>query len=150
MRQIDISIAAPAGQFPTDHAISCWTRVNQVAGPCGAWRDWAGTCYFWDATCLCYRPLYFEEINLERYGYGCCQPLQPFASAAHFFGTIPALPYCMAVDCPCKCIYTLGHYRPGSCPPWRYHCPPSTHSPSSAKEACGPEWCFSFRKSGCT
>jgi hypothetical protein len=123
MRQVDISIAAPDGQFPTDHATSCWTQVQHSAGPC-ATRDWASSCYHWDATCLCHRPLYFEQINLERYGYGCCESLQPLASAAHFFGTVPALPYCMAVDCPGECIYTLGHYRPGGCPPWRYHCPP--------------------------
>ena len=56
------------------------------------------------------------------------------ASAAHFFGTVPALPYCMAVDCPCECVYTLGHYRPGSCPPWRWHWPPC-EIPAIATEA---------------
>jgi hypothetical protein len=92
-------------------------------------------CYNWDPTCLCYQPLYFEEINAERYGYicddcccrWCCMPgncMQSAASAAHFFGTIPALPYCLAAECPTECVYTLGHYRPGSCPPWRWHWPP--------------------------
>jgi hypothetical protein len=87
-------------------------------------RCWPASTYQWDATCLCYKPLYFEEINLERYGYGCCACLQPAASAAHFFGTVPALPYLIAADSPCECKYTLGHYRPGSCPPLRYHWPP--------------------------
>jgi hypothetical protein len=50
--------------------------------------------------------------------------MQPAASAAHFFGTIPLLPYCMAVDCPGECIYALGHYRPGNCNPKRYIWPP--------------------------
>jgi hypothetical protein len=86
-------------------------------------------CYHWCASCLCYQPLYFEEPNLERYGYGCgcctccCSTcIQSACSAAHFFGTVPALPYMMAANCPCKCNYALGDYRPGSCPPWRYQC----------------------------
>ena len=84
----------------------------------------------WDATCLCYQPLYFEEINAERYGYVCgghccCSCIaQPAASAAHFFATIPALPYCLAAECPTECVYTLGHYRPGNCVPWRWNWPP--------------------------
>ena len=85
---------------------------------------------------FCHRPLYFEEINLERYGYGCGWCLQPGASAAHFFGTVPALPYLMTVDCPHECIYTLGHYRPGSCPPWRATGRPATHWPLRPKAVC--------------
>jgi hypothetical protein len=124
MSALGIYIGLPTGQLPTDYAAACWESINQSGGPTVADRCWPGFVYQWDATSLCHRPLYFEEINLERHGYGCCACLQPLASAAHFFGTVPALPYCMAVDCPCECVYTLGHYRPGSCPPWRCHWPP--------------------------
>ena len=31
----------------------------------------------------------------------------------------PSLPYLMTIDCPRECQYTLGHYRPGSCVPYR-------------------------------
>jgi hypothetical protein len=118
-----ISTAMSGNQFPDDHATECWAPINDGAGPFVGARSWGATTFAWNATCLCHRPLYFEEINLERYGYGCCESLQPAASAAHFFATIPALPYCMATDCPCDCIYTLGHYRPGSCNPWQCHWP---------------------------
>jgi hypothetical protein len=30
----------------------------------------------------------------------------------------------MAAECPGECVYTLGHYRAGSSPPWRWHWPP--------------------------
>jgi len=124
LQQLGINIALPSGDLPTDQASACWAHINQTGGPMAAARYWPTLCYNWDATCLCHRPLYFEEINLERYGYGCCDcVLQPAASAAHFFATVPALPYCIAAECPCKCVYTLGHYRPGSCPPKRYHWP---------------------------
>ena len=46
-----------------------------------------------------YQPLYFEEVNLERYGRSC-GPLQPAASIARFFATVPTLPYAMTVHHP--------------------------------------------------
>jgi hypothetical protein len=122
--ELGISIALPAGQLPNDPATACWAQLNESAGALAAMRAWATFVYNWDATCLCHRPLYFEQINLERHGYGCPTCLQVGVSGAHFFGTVLALPYCMAVECPCECVYTLGHYRPGSCPPWRHHWPP--------------------------
>ena len=135
LNALGMSIAQPACKLPTDLATPCWEQINQKEGGYAAARSWPVCCYQWDATCFYHRPLYFEEINLERYGYqcgdrSCCCScgreccLQPVASAAHFFGTIPLLPYCMAVDCPGDHIYTLGHYRPGDCNPWRWHWPP--------------------------
>ena len=132
LNSLGINITAPTGKLPTDLATHCWDQINQNGGNC---RCWPMFCYRWDATCFCHQPLYFEEINLERYGYQCGDRcccctcgreccLQPAASAAHFFGTVLVLPYCMAVDCPGDCVYTLGHYRPGDCNPWRWYWPP--------------------------
>jgi hypothetical protein len=42
------------------------------------------------------------------------QLLQPFVSAANFFGRVPILPYMMGVDCPVEPIYDLGTDRPGT------------------------------------
>jgi hypothetical protein len=121
--ELGINIVLPSGLLPKDHAALCWAERNAMGGPFAGMRFWPMLSYFWVAPCVCYRPLYFEEINLERHGYGCCKCIQPAVSAAHFFGTIPCLPYCMAEHCPCQCEYTLGHYRPGSCPPWRFQWP---------------------------
>jgi hypothetical protein len=76
--------------------------------------------YYWTATAFAHQPLYFEQVNVERYGHnaGC---LQPAVSAAHFFITIPMLPYKAGMDPPHKCIYTLGHSRPGDCNAWERH-----------------------------
>ncbi|HUT12001.1 MAG TPA: hypothetical protein VMY42_15985 [Thermoguttaceae bacterium] len=84
-------------------------------------RGWTGYLYHWEPSSLCHRPLYFEEINLERYGYSCCRIGQPLLSGAHFFATVPLLPYKAAVEPPRECVYTLGHYRPGNCVPNRTH-----------------------------
>jgi len=129
--QFGINIELPTGRLPTDLAGPCWEQINHNAGGLAAARCWPVLCYQWEATCFCHQPLYFEETNLERYGYqcgerccsGCECCLQPAASAFHFFGMIPVLPYCMAMDCPGNCNYTLGHYRTGSRNPWRWHWP---------------------------
>ncbi len=112
------SIALPEGKLPTSTAAHCAQEIPPTVDPrlVGAW---AGTELHWSATCSHHRPLYFEEINAERYGYTMSYCLQPVISAARFFATIPALPYKMAVDHPRDCVYTLGHYRPGSCVPRR-------------------------------
>lgn len=119
--ELTINISQPSGVTPRDYAAD-QPQGHWVCDPTVT-RCWSTLGYQWAATCLCYQPLYFEEINLERYGYGCCRWLQPAASAAHFFGTVPILPYCMAVNCPGECNYVLGKYRPGSCAPWRTQCP---------------------------
>ena len=50
----------------------------------------------------CHWPLYFEDIALER--CGCSHGLlTTHASALHFFGRVPLLPYLMAVEPPCQC-----------------------------------------------
>jgi hypothetical protein len=133
LNQLGISIAEPAGKLPTNLAAPCWAKINATDSDA---RCWPVACFNWDATCFYHNPLYFEEVNLERYGYQCgdkwccttcgreCCCLQPAASAAHFYGSLLALPYCMLVNCPGDCVYTLGHYRPGDCNPWRRQWPP--------------------------
>jgi hypothetical protein len=91
-------------------------------GTMHAGRCWEQTTFMWKASAMCHKPLYFEEEQLERYGHSFSPCFQPFVSGAHFFVTLPVLPYCMGVEPPCECIYALGHYRPGSCAP--YMCNP--------------------------
>lgn len=80
--------------------------------------NWAPTTFTWKAAGLCHKPLYFEEVHLERYGHSWGPYLQPVISGGHFFLTVPILPYKMGLYPPCECIYTLGYYRPGSCAPY--------------------------------
>jgi hypothetical protein len=83
-------------------------------------RCFAPITYTWTASALCHKPLYFEDVQLERYGHMAGPWLQPFASAANFFCTIPILPYKMGLESPNECMYTLGYYRPGSCAPYLF------------------------------
>jgi len=81
-------------------------------------RSFAMTTFHWKASGLCHKPLYFEDVQLERYGHSWGPYLQPFVSGAHFFVTLPVLPYKMGMYPPHECMYTLGYYRPGNCAPY--------------------------------
>mgnify|MGYP007061970122 CR=1 FL=1 len=104
-------------------------RVDGVAGndyPCECRldgevfepRQFATTTFTWKAAGYCHKPLYFEHWNFERYGHSYGWAADPFISAAHFFGTLPILPYKMGVELPWECVYPVGYYRPGNCAPW--------------------------------
>ncbi|MCF0234946.1 MAG: hypothetical protein HUK22_08235 [Thermoguttaceae bacterium] len=73
--------------------------------------------FTWKASSLCYKPLYFEEVQLERYGHYCNPCLQPIVSRLVFWAKVPFLPYMMGVNPPNECVYDLGYYRPGNCAP---------------------------------
>ena len=81
-------------------------------------RNWETKLFSWKASALCHKPLYFEEVALERYGHSLNPLIQPIFSGVHFFATIPILPYLMGVYPPNECQYVLGYYRPGDCAPW--------------------------------
>ena len=81
-------------------------------------RDFRLTTFTWTSPATCHKPLYFEEVQLERYGHSAGPILQPILSGAHFFGSAVMLPYKTGLNPPNECQYTLGHYRPGDCAPW--------------------------------
>ena len=90
-------------------------RIEQVAYQP---RQWAPSKVTWTASNLCHNPLYFESVNLERYGHTRGPLLEPVVQSAHFFGNILILPYKMGVHGPRECRYALGYYRPGNEAPW--------------------------------
>jgi hypothetical protein len=109
--KLNISIAGTEGK---DYPFECSIDDGQQFKG----RSWEQTTYMWKASAMCHKPLYFEDEQLERYGHSFSPCFQPFISGAHFFCTLPVLPYCMGVEPPCECIYALGYYRPGSCAPY--------------------------------
>ncbi|MCA9172252.1 MAG: hypothetical protein KDB23_31520, partial [Planctomycetales bacterium] len=97
-----------------------WELPSEYLPPRGHYqvRDWTRMTFTWKASGLCHKPLYFEEVALERYGHSAEPVTQAFLSGAHFFGNIFFLPYKMGLNPPNECQYSLGYYRPGSCAPW--------------------------------
>ena len=73
--------------------------------------------FTWTASGLCHKPLYFEEVQAERYGHTIGLLNQPFLSTAHFFCNAAVLPYKIGMRPPQECVYPLGRYRIGGYTP---------------------------------
>ena len=108
--ELDIRVGGRPGN---DYPCEC-----RLEGEAYQPRRFASTTFTWKAAGYCHKPLYFEDWNLERYGHSRGVLADPWISAAHFFVSLPVLPYKMGVQAPWECVYPLGYYRPGSCAPW--------------------------------
>lgn len=105
---------------PPDYAVTSFQVTENAESMT---RYWETTQFSWAASALWHRPLYFEDVNLERHGlsFGIAQPA---ASGAHFFGSLLALPYHAINQHPHECVFNLGQCRPGNCVPYHRHCRP--------------------------
>lgn len=100
------SIATPKGEVPLNLAERAMPGAPQPLAPpdeaIHVTAPFYSTPRVPDFT---HRPLYFEERALERNGR-TIGVLQPGLSAAHFFGTIPILPYKMGAQPEARPVYT--------------------------------------------
>jgi hypothetical protein len=80
-------------------------------------NHWPSNGATWQSPAFCYKPLYFEQPNLERYGIGHSCPTNSFLSGARFFADVALLPVHALCQPPHSCECTLGHRRPGDCNP---------------------------------
>jgi hypothetical protein len=112
LETIDVTIRVQ-GNMGEDFPFECALEEQQHQP-----RQWPQVTYMWKAAGLCHKPLYFEQVALERYGHSWGPYTQPIMSGVHFFGTLPILPYKMGLRTPNECVYTLGYYRPGNCAPY--------------------------------
>jgi hypothetical protein len=101
--------------------VTAWWRLPSecpLGGLRTAERNWLASTFQYNASALCHKPLYFEEVQLERYGHTAGPFRQPLISGAHFVINLATLPYHMGINPPTECVYPLGYYRPGNCAPW--------------------------------
>jgi hypothetical protein len=111
---IDIRPPAGAGGLPEDLAaehLADQPTIDETF-PSGQPADLFCSYTPWT---ICYRPLYFEDIPLERYGCNVGY-LQTGLSGVKFFGSIAALPYKMTRRPPRSCQCSNGFSRCGDCP----------------------------------
>lgn len=118
--QTNTSIALPQGEVPRNFAALTQDNATQMlAPPDEAIRTSAPFYSTPRAPDFTYRPLYFEERQLERNGRNI-GVLQPVASFVHFFGTIPVLPYKAGAQPEARRLYTgNGIDIPGDKLTWR-------------------------------
>ena len=122
INRVMASVAPKAGDMPRDYASARFAREGEVAHRMGVSRETAESLVMWEAPAVCYRALYFEDVNLERHGHKV-PFVQPMLSAAHFFGRAPLLPYMAITERSRECGYSLGHYRPGDYAPYSLYIP---------------------------
>lgn len=120
---VNTSIAPKEGDLPQNPGLARFPKARDLRFPAGTNRGWGLTPFTWEADGTYHDALYFEEVNVERYGYHR-KLIQPVISGGRFFATAPFLPYLVTAQPPCRPIYTLGHYRPGDCVPYQIHRPP--------------------------
>jgi hypothetical protein len=113
----------PIGELGEDemcYVTAFWRLPSEclVGGVRNVSRNWIPGTFVYHASALCHKPLYFEEVQLERYGHTAGPLRQPIISGAHFILNLATLPYQMGINPPTECQYALGYYRPGSCAPW--------------------------------
>jgi hypothetical protein len=70
----------------------------------------------------CYNPLYFEDKNIERYGWEA-GVFQPMLSTLHFYKDFALWPYNKGVMHPHECECNTGYYLPGDCAPFLCYVP---------------------------
>jgi hypothetical protein len=119
---VDIDEQGEPLPTPEDHARAYFAKQGVATAPRQPYRPWLHELGYGPALNFCYGPLRFEEVNLERYG-NSLGPVQPVASAARFFGTIPLLPYEVIAYAPNRPIYHDHHFRPGAPAPCEHAVP---------------------------
>ncbi|MGI9516221.1 MAG: hypothetical protein ACR2NP_04180 [Pirellulaceae bacterium] len=105
----DLNVVTEFWGLPTECTLGCDPFLG---------RHWACNSVLWKASALCHKPLYFENIQLERYGHTHGPVVEPIHSTAHFFCSLLFWPYQAGIHPPHECVYALGYYRPGDCAPW--------------------------------
>lgn len=115
LSQLSISAKPPTGELPKNTAAEHLDKFPTRHVVMGDSRDWELATKEWEAPGTSYNPLYFEEPNLERYGYNY-GAIQPFVSAGRFFGRVAILPYMIGAYPLHETRYPLGYARPGDDP----------------------------------
>lgn len=78
--------------------------------------------YCWFASDVYYNPLYFEDIEVERYGHIYCPWfVQPVASVGKFGVQLLGMPYQATIHPIWERQTPLGHYRPGEFAPYKHY-----------------------------
>ena len=117
---LTINILPKEGQVPRE--VDPTKTLEREFGATEFRREPLNYSYMWESPAFFNRPLYFEQPNLERYGYDWGIG-QFWISGAQFFVKIPLLPYMMVVHPPREPVYSLGYYRPGSRAPYQINWP---------------------------
>jgi hypothetical protein len=118
LSEVRAELLPASGPTPDDLASEVFGSLQGAELLADQPRPWAASAFYWQASWLAHYPLCFEQKMLERYGYSYCPLLQPAISGAHFFATIPIIPYKKGLDPHHRFIYELGFAPPAGNSPF--------------------------------
>lgn len=108
MASISPGIRPIDGKSPADQS---WQLTQRDSMPIVS----SDKLFAWAAPNFSYKPLFFEDVALERYGQTRGFIRQPFVSGIHFLKSATFLPYYSLYDPVNSCDGPLGYCRPGDC-----------------------------------
>ena len=123
MSSISPALRRSNEQSPADQS---WQLTNRNSLPIAN----SEKVFAWAAPDITYKPLYFEDVALERYGQTKGLYRQTIASSIHYLKSATLLPYHSLYDPVNSCDGPLGYCRPGE----RVNC-------VSQKHYFGNPWC---------
>jgi len=112
--QIRVEINLDRAALPEDRATEIFSPATPASPEAFHRAEWHTSVYAWAPPEFFYRPLYFDDVPLERYGHSVYPRLQPAVSTVKYFGDVLLLPYRMVIDAPHQWVSPLGYDRPGS------------------------------------
>jgi hypothetical protein len=106
-------------------------------------RSWEPRAAILEPSYVCYRRMYFEQLNSERYGWDLGY-VQPVISLAHFWWDTLIWPYQIGVD-PCRrCECSAGYFLPGDPVPLLAYLPEPSVTGALAEAGVITGWVFLF------
>ncbi len=109
LSDVDMSYIADLWNLP----FRCGSGFEPQVG-----RDFIASTVQWKASGACQQSSVLRAGTVGAIRHDAGPIVQPLLSSAHFFLTIPILPYKMGINPMNECQYALGYYRPGNCAPY--------------------------------
>ena len=113
----EASVERYLSRTPTESAYEKAAYINSSRFRTNDEAEWFNSVAGWTAPEFYTRPLYFEQINFERYETAAPAWTRPARSYVQFLGTIPVLPYKIGANGPTERMYAVGHYPHGQMAP---------------------------------
>lgn len=111
--QIKVEVFLERPLLPEDSAKSLFAASTPASPEALRRADWKTSVYAWTPPEFFHRPLFYEDVPLERYGHSVHPRLQPAVSTVKFYGDVALLPYRWLVESPRQWVSPLGYERPG-------------------------------------
>ncbi len=113
LQDIHVDLFASPSAMPTDLAALHFAPAGTIYQTMGTSQPWEVISFQWHSPAFTHRPVYFQQVALERYGlsHGC---LQPVLSGVRFYTSAALWPVFTVDEMRRSQASNVGFARPGS------------------------------------